>query len=283
MIRAFDEAGHEDQNQVVVTSAPETGAPYLGNLSATNGATTLTYRFQYTQDWTWRRVFIDRDRMPGTGWRSYGIGADFLIEQGNLYRYTGTGTSWAWTWVKKITMTTGPAGAMSFVQWDLLQADLGDTRDTNLVFQVQRTGAVNTSALYRHTYTSSDPAAPISGYAVRNDATRVFVHADVHQVFTYKHVFIDADANAATGYTFGGIGADYLIENGSLYRHTGGGWSFTKVSSANLVVGGVAHDWSILRSDVGAATGAPTWRVVFQANGASPTYVTPVYVHPFSS
>lgn len=55
------------------------------------------------------------------------------------------------------------------------------------------------------------------------------------------------------------------------------------MSSANLVVSGASHDWSVLRTDVGAAVGAPTFRVVFQANGASPTYVTPVYVHPFSS
>lgn len=44
--------------------------------------------------------------------------------------------------------------------------------------------------------------------------------------------FIDADNNAATGYSASGWaanGADYLIENNVVYQHTGTGWSWTAV------------------------------------------------------
>ena len=34
---------------------------------------------------------------------------------------------------------------------------------------------------------------------------------------TFRHVYIDADRSAATGYRTGGIGADFLIENNILF------------------------------------------------------------------
>jgi hypothetical protein len=221
--------------------------------------------------------------MTGTGWTAYGIGADLLIEEGSLFRYTGNGSSWSWAYVKPVTLTSGPIDGMAFVQWDLDQADVGaGVRDTNLVFQVQRPGTVNTSTAYQHVYTSSDPASPYLRMFVENDATRIYLHAEIGLAFTWKHIFLDDDSNAATGYRFGGVGAGYLIENGSLYRFVGPGWAWTRVGSANLIVSGTSHDWAILRSDVMAAEGSPRFEVVFQANGGSPTFVAPVYAHPFS-
>ena len=34
----------------------------------------------------WLRVYIDRNRMTGTGWAAYGIGADLLLEDGSPFR-----------------------------------------------------------------------------------------------------------------------------------------------------------------------------------------------------
>jgi hypothetical protein len=48
------------------------------------------------------------------------------------------------------------------------------------------------------------------------------------------------------------------------------------------VIDGASHDWSIARADLGVATGAPRFDVVFQANGGAPTHVAPIYLHPFS-
>ena len=77
VIRAFDDspAANEESNQVVLTGAPTGEPPYLGRLRAANGVASLTYRFQYSETSSWRRVYIDRDRMTGTGWGAYGIGA----------------------------------------------------------------------------------------------------------------------------------------------------------------------------------------------------------------
>ena len=283
VLRAFDDAAvpHEEQNQVVRTGTP-TGAPaYLGRLRAANGTSALTYRAHYTGAWSWRRVYVDRDRVVGTGWSAYGIGADFLIEEGTLYRYTGTGASWAWTSAGPVTRTSGADGGTSYVQWELPQAAIAPASGaTQLVFQLQRPGAVTTSAVYEHGYTSTDPASPYLGAYVENDATRLYFHADIGPAYGYRHVFLDEDARAATGYAIGGIGAGFMIENGSLYRHVGPGWTWTRLASANQVVSGAgSHDWSVLRADVGVATGSPRVAVVFQANGNAPSYVAPVDIH----
>jgi endo-alpha-1,4-polygalactosaminidase (GH114 family) len=284
LIRALDDspAANEEQNQVVLTGTPLGTAPYLGRRRASNGVESLTYRVQHTDTWSWRRVYVDRDRVTGTGLMKYGIGADFLIENGSLYRYSGTGASWAWTYVKPVASTTGSIDGMTFVRWDLAQADLGaGGRHTSLVFQVQRPGAVNTGPVLEHVYTTSDPASPYLGYYVENDATKVYFHAEIGPAFTWKHVFIDDDANPATGYAFGGVGAGYMIENGNLYAHVGPGWTWHKVASANLVVNGASHDWWIRRGDVGATAGSPRFDVVYQANGGATTFVAPKYAYAF--
>ncbi|HVV87075.1 MAG TPA: fibronectin type III domain-containing protein [Kofleriaceae bacterium] len=284
-VRAFDDAPtvHEDANQVSLSAAPDGAPPYLGRLRAWNGPGHLGYRAVYDQSWTWRRVYIDRDRVAGTGWSAYGIGADLLIEEQSVYRYTGNGTSWSWTYAGSVARTSGADDGRSYVQWDLdpsvVDAAGGATR---LVFQLQRSGAVVTSAPYDHVYTSSDPASPYLSMYVENDAVQVDVHAEIGPPFTYRHVFVDEDANASTGYAIGGVGADAMIENGNLYRWVGPGWAWTRIGSANEVVSGSAHDWSMARADLGASAGTPRFDVVFQANGGSPTYVAPVYVHAFT-
>lgn len=281
-IRAVDGA-HEDGNEVVRTGVPAGAAGYLGRWSASNGVSSLTYRVHHAGEWTWRRVYIDADRMAGTGFRIGGIGADFLIENTRLYRYTGSGSSWSWSLAARVSLTTGTADGTGFAQWELPQADIGaGYRHTLLLFEVQRPGERATGGVYEHVYTTTDSSSPYLAYYAENDAARIYYHAEVHAPFRWHHVFIDDDNDAATGYRIGGIGAGFLIENGTLYRHAGGGWAWTAVASAHYAVDGAARDWWIERADVGATGGAPVHRVVFQANGDSPSFVAPIYTHRFS-
>ncbi|WP_433258845.1 fibronectin type III domain-containing protein [Streptosporangium sp. CA-135522] len=87
-------------------------------------------------------------------------------------------------------------------------------------------------------------------------------------------VFIDTDDNPATGYTVpvpgGGVGADYMIQNGSLHRSTGTGWGWTTVSGMSPLISssGGLYQWSVPTS---AFTGAgTTHKVVFNGTGTSP-------------
>ncbi len=287
VIRAFDDAPtvHEDSNQVVLAGVPQGAATRLSRWRASNGVSSLTYRFQYSGTWTYRRIYIDRDRVLGSGFPLRGVGAEMLIENGRLYAYDGNGWSWLWKAVKPnpVVTTTGTIDGQTYVQWSLAQSDLGAaTEHTSLVFQLQQGQVVDTGGPYLHDYTSRDPASPFLGYYAENDATRVYYHAEINAPATWKHIFIDSDADPSTGYPFGGVGAEYMIENDTLYKQIAPGWSWQRVNGAHLVASGPAHDWWVERADLSAAQGTPTQRVVFQSNGNGPSFVAPVYTHRFS-
>jgi hypothetical protein len=287
VIRAFDDAptANEDRNQVVKTGIPLGQTTLLSRWRASNGLTSLTYRYQYPGTWTYRRVYVDRDRTLGTGFPIRGVGADLLIENGRLYRYSGNGWSWSWTQVtpNPLHLAKSVVDGAHAVEWSLAQSDLGvSTRQTSLVFQIQEGSQQDTAGPYYHDYTSTDPSTPIVGYYAENDAARVYYHAEIAAPDTFEHLFIDIDGKATSGYGFAGVGAEYMIENGTLYRQSAPGWSWVRVGSAHLSVNGPAHDWWVERSDIGSSQGAPVERVVFQENGARPTYIAPVYTHAFS-
>lgn len=128
----------------------------------------------------------------------------------------------------------------------------------------------------------SQSSAPIASYSAQADATNFTYAATFNQAFNYHHVFIDADVNATTGYTVAGIGADYMIENGNLYRSTvnGSTWSWTSlgavsVSGATGTSTG-ARTWTVGRSTLGETGAGNTSRVVFHGSGTSADYFTPV-------
>jgi hypothetical protein len=131
--------------------------------TAVADATDVHFTVSHTATPTWTRVYIDRDRSTATGYTSYGVGADFLIENGQLYKYAGTKGSWAWTSVKAIgtTATTtrtsltvsradlGSPSAISFVTQTDPPLNVSAVAQANLATQV-------TSATVPVTYTASN-------------------------------------------------------------------------------------------------------------------------------
>jgi hypothetical protein len=138
---------------LVTLLAAVTVSPAHATISApgaTNTATTVTYRFSYTGTPQFLRVYVDTDRSASTGYAQAGTGADYLLENGNLYRHTGTG--WSWTFVRPVTF----ANSGGVAQWTADRADLGETatpNDADLVFQAE--APLETSAKYTHTYSGS--------------------------------------------------------------------------------------------------------------------------------
>ena len=122
----------------------------ISGQSATNTATTVTYRYQYTGAPAYFRVYVDVDRNAASGFATGGVGADYLLENGTLYRHLGGG--WAWTPVTTVTFSVGGGVAT----WTVNRADLGETatpNDADLVFQTE--APLDTSARYTHTYSGS--------------------------------------------------------------------------------------------------------------------------------
>lgn len=71
---------------------------------------------------------------------------------------------------------------------------------------------------------------------VANDEDYLYVRVKLSTEINYSafqhHVFIDADANPATGLSIGGIGSELMIENGGGYQQKNGGWN--EGSASNL-------------------------------------------------
>jgi hypothetical protein len=98
--------------------------------------------------------------------------------------------------------------------------------------------------------------------------------ADFNLAFGFEHVFIDSDNSAATGWATASsppIGADYMIENNTLYRYAGSGtdWTWTMVDTISPKIKGYTVEWKVPASDL--ANPATTQTVVFGGNGFAPT------------
>ncbi len=126
------------------------------------------------------------------------------------------------------------------------------------------------------TVTTPQPAAAITGPAVDLTAATASFQALYNLPFTFYHVFIDTDRNAATGYQVAGVGADYFIENGTFYQHTGTGFTWTVVNGVNPLVSntGGLYKWQVPTSTLG--TGVQAINVVFNGSGSSPDAYTPI-------
>ncbi len=80
-------------------------AQTAAKLSISASSTTLTFQLSYSGTPSFVRVYIDSDQNATTGYPIAGIGAEYLIENGFLYRYAGSGGSWAWTETQTVSLT----------------------------------------------------------------------------------------------------------------------------------------------------------------------------------
>jgi len=120
--------------------------------TATADASDVHFTVSHSATPTWTRVYIDRDRSTSTGYTSYGVGADFLIENGQLYKYAGTKGSWAWTSVKAVASTSSTTRTSLSVS----RADLGSP--TAISFVAQTEAPLNVSKVAQ-----ASLSAPVAG------------------------------------------------------------------------------------------------------------------------
>ncbi len=159
---------------LVATSAAAApaGAAITGP-SVTSTATTVTYQIGFTGTPAFARVYVDVDRNAGTGFAQTGTGADYLLENGTLYRHSGGG--WAWTAVGPVPFTSSGGTA----RWTAERSAIGEQaspNDADVVFQVE--APVETSAKVTHTYTGggSGTVYPPSTAAVANPERGLYHH-----------------------------------------------------------------------------------------------------------
>jgi chitodextrinase len=120
--------------------------------------------------------------------------------------------------------------------------------------------------------------ANTDGSLTGTDAT---FEADYLYPWSFRRVYIDVDNNAATGHTpffDNTIGADYVIENGTLLEsQSNGAWNMLAVGTATPSVSGYAYTWTVPLSQLDNA--GTTMKALFQAEGfAARTYTSPITV-----
>lgn len=72
-------------------------ANVISQISSSNTDTTVTYQFKYDVGSSFYQIFIDTDLKSTTGYQINSIGADILIENGLVRRYSGTGKNWSFS------------------------------------------------------------------------------------------------------------------------------------------------------------------------------------------
>ncbi|MGH3874498.1 MAG: DUF4832 domain-containing protein [Pseudonocardiaceae bacterium] len=256
-------------------ASAETSPATISAWSGHNDGQTSTYSFSYTGSPRYLHVFIDSDNAAPSGYRVSGIGADYMVEDGVLHRYSGSAGAWGWSRIGSVPASLAGATAGYTVQ----RAQTGETSTSRatVVFQTNdATGTpLATTPPYEHVF--SPATGPITSYWAENDASTVSYHATFTPVGSWNHVFIDSDSGSSTGFRTGGIGADFMVENDGFYRYSGsnGNWGWTWSGDAHQSISGNNLSWSLPRTSVGLSA-VSTAAIVFDKSGSS-TGSTGVY------
>lgn len=131
----------------------------ITSVVVSNDATSISYQFQYSGTPAFRRAYIDVDRNPSTGFSQQGIGADYLLENGSLYKHLGGG--WSWQFLETVTHTASAGVA----QWSVARASIGESaipNDADIVFQTET--PLETSPQYTHVYSGSSGSGTTTQY-----------------------------------------------------------------------------------------------------------------------
>jgi hypothetical protein len=252
-------------------------AASITNQQATNTATNVTYSFTYSGITPYYRVYIDTDQNSATGYNANGIGANYMVENGTLFSHPANDSTWSWTNLGAVTFSSSGGVA----SWTVARSALGETANpnyANLIFQGE--SPLTTTAMYTHTYSGS--GSSITNQQATNTATNVTYSFTYSGITPNYRVYIDTDQNIATGYNANGIGANYMVENGTLYSHPANNsvWSWTNLGAVTFSSSGGVASWTVARSALGETANPNYANLIFQ--GETPLTTTAMYTHTYS-
>lgn len=161
------------------------------------------YQYNYTGSPTLLQVFLDTDANAASGFSVKGTGANFLIENDSLYRFTGSSsTSWSWALVKKISM----AKTSTNVKFTVARSDLNSPSVIDLVGQAfaSSTNKMLSSAV-RQVLSSVSPSptptpTPTPNPAVRDPLKQPFASNSIWNMpIGSGAVYVPANLNPLPG------------------------------------------------------------------------------------
>ena len=125
---------------------------------------------------------------------------------------------------------------------------------------------------------ASAPTQGVSNTVAIKSVSAINLEATYVGNYSYRQAYIDVDNNKASGYLTNGIGAEFLIENGSLYKHFNSGWSWKYIGEVGISITGEHYQWSVPLSILGANVTSSS-RVTFAGStGSTAQYSNVLYV-----
>ncbi len=97
----------------------------ITNFSISNDITNFYYGYTYEGQPSWLQIFLDTDNDPTTGFSVNGIGADYMIENDNVWKYSAPPGSpqntWAWTSIVSANKNNVPPN----ISWSFARTAIG--------------------------------------------------------------------------------------------------------------------------------------------------------------
>jgi hypothetical protein len=219
-------------------------------------------------------VYMDTDNNASTGKTGLvpGLGVDYVLQDGSLYKYNGS----TWDWI--VSARTVDTTAQD--RWVFSSQFIGNpTLPFKVVFSRQDASwaALYTSpilSLNAYTYTHTEPPPTPTPTPV---PTYTFTFHNNYQAGNHFILYLNTDGDSSTGYVAGG-GAEYLIQDNGLHQYTGDGssWSWSGLSCSSLTFSaGSTTTWTLSQACLSALNNGDS--VVFQRldSGWTPLYTSP--------
>jgi Endopolygalacturonase len=218
------------------------------------------------------QIYLDADNDRSTGfqapfWKT--SGADYLLENGTLYRYSGRGSDWNWTKVRS-KQADRYVATSTVVETSIALSDLNAAADTirlGYVWNDSRSDKLpaESELAIAAAGGGTTPEQPDSGggsiridglndewsridglasaasnprmLKAAHDEQYLYVLVEGADLTPKLQLYFNTDADSGTGYkasAWSSSGAEYLLENGRLYAYTGTGSNWSWKEQANL-------------------------------------------------
>ncbi len=234
--------------------------------------------------------YIDSDRNEATGYKSEWVdGADYLIEEGRLYKSTANGYGWNWERIGDAIFNNSANTVYAQTTTKMIPnihpkyrvAAMSLSNDwyvSSNIFMtpIQRDRITIDADVSDWSDISVLINAELGDLKIIDDDQRVYFLLQNGNPGAQTQIYLDIDKNSSSGYIstqFNNIkGADYLIENNRLYKSTADGksWSWDRIGyiefskDDNLIEISVQKDMIGLEADDDSIkVGAIAWDATF--------------------
>lgn len=217
----------------------------LEGLQAHVGDKKLYLQFTHNNKAPNIQFFLDSDNSAKTGNSDEG-GADYMVENGVLYE-SKSRNGWDWKELGEVSsaIDAGKSDAVA-IPLDLLKnrsvifkinAQALDSNWTPKIMSPTDGGKSVYSAKHHIEWKDVASYSQDDGKVLKILTTEdnIYLHLEQKNFPAHIQLYIDTDNNSASGYkndTWSHFGADYLVEDGILYRYTGkGDWGWEDVDT----------------------------------------------------